>query len=104
MSTKPVEPVFVNLGEFLIKRAIERIEADPITVELLLSDGAVTMEVPPKHPWYKELNRRRTEQIRELRARLSKNPTQKKESDVLVDRATPDSVSQNENINSRAAK
>jgi hypothetical protein len=103
MNTKPVETVFVNLGEFLIKRAIERIEAEPLTVTVHLTDGTIEMPIGPKHPWFKELNRRRTEQINVLRAKLSQNPNAKKESDVLVDRATPDSVSQNENTNSRAA-
>lgn len=92
----------VKLGEFLVNRMIERIEAEPITVTVHLSDGSIEMPIPPKHPWFKELNRRRVEQVNALRAKLSQNPKPKTESDVLVDRAAPDSVSQNEYINPTA--
>jgi hypothetical protein len=97
------EPASVDLFDFLAERMIRKIEEEPITVTVHLSDGSIEIPIGPKHRWFKELNRRRAEQIRALRATLSQNPNQKKESDVLVDRATPDSVSQNENTNSRTA-
>jgi hypothetical protein len=61
------EPVSVNLGEFLAWRLLKKLEAQPLTVTLHLSGGSVEMEVPPTHPWFKELTQRRTEQVQRLR-------------------------------------
>jgi hypothetical protein len=54
----------VDLFEFLAERMIRKIEEQPITVEIQVSDGSITMEIPKKYPWYKELNRQRTERLR----------------------------------------
>jgi hypothetical protein len=67
MTTKPVVKS-VNLFEWIGERMIQRIESEPITVDVRCADGTITMEIPPKHPWYKELSRRRTEQVQQLRA------------------------------------
>jgi hypothetical protein len=99
------EPESVNLGEFLADRMIAKLESEPITVELLLADGPITMEVLPTHPWFKELNRRRIEQIRALRAKLSltTKPQPKKETAASRSTKTADSVTKND-TNSRATK
>lgn len=68
------ELVSVNLGEFLAGRMIAKIEAQPITIEYRLSDGTITEEITEKHPWYKELNRRRNEQVQRLRESLKVKP------------------------------
>ena len=57
------EPASVDLFEWLGERMIRNIEEQPITVTVHLSGGSIEMPIGPKHPWYKELNRRRTEQV-----------------------------------------
>ena len=63
MSEAP-EVKSVDLFEWLAECMIRKIEEQPITVDVRLADGTITMEIPKKHPWYKELNRRRTERLR----------------------------------------
>jgi hypothetical protein len=60
----------VNLAEFLTNRMIQRIESAPLSVTVRLSDGEIEMPIGPKHPWFKELSRRKTEQVTRLRASL----------------------------------
>jgi hypothetical protein len=67
MSTEP-NVRSVNLFEWLADGMIRKLEEQPITVTVHLADGSIEMPIPPKHPWYKELNRRRTEQVQRLRA------------------------------------
>ncbi len=57
-----------NVFDFLANRLIAGIESAPITVEYILSGGSVTEEITEKHPWYKELSRRKAEQVKSLRA------------------------------------
>lgn len=62
---KPTKTETVNLYEFLAERIISKAEEQPATVDVRFADGTVrTFEIPPKHPWFKELNRRRTERVR----------------------------------------
>jgi hypothetical protein len=65
----------VDLFEWLADGMIRKLEEQPITVTVHLSDGSIEMPIPPKHPWFKELNARKTEQVERLRAKLSKGPT-----------------------------
>jgi hypothetical protein len=55
----------VDLFAFLGERLIRKIEERPIMVEFRFADGTTrTFEIPKKHPWHKELNRRRIEHLR----------------------------------------
>jgi hypothetical protein len=106
MSTEP-NVRSVNLFEWLADGMIRKLEEQPITVTVHLADGSIEMPIPPKHPWFKELNARKTEQLKRLRASFnpgdhkpSLKSKPKKESGVLVDRVAPDSVNQND-TNSR---
>jgi hypothetical protein len=76
------EPVSVDLFEWIGESMLRNIEEQPITVTVRLSDGSIEMPIGPKHPWFKELSRRKTEQVKRLRASLktkllSKNPNRK---------------------------
>lgn len=64
------EPISVDLFEFLGERMIRNIEEQPITVTVQLSDGSIEMPIGSKHPWFKELSRRKAEQVKHLRASL----------------------------------
>jgi hypothetical protein len=68
----------VKLGEFLANRMIERIEKQPLEVEILLADGAITIPIPEGHAWHKAASERRNEQVKRLRASLkAKSETNK---------------------------
>jgi hypothetical protein len=70
MSPSSQEPegrdLFVHLGEQLIAK----LEAQPITITYVFSDGTRTYEVKPEDPLYKELSRRRREALRGSLAKL----------------------------------
>jgi hypothetical protein len=68
----------VNLFEFVAGRILKKLDEEPITVTVHLSGGSIEMPIGPKHPWFKELHQRRTEQISALRAKLPKTQTKKK--------------------------
>ena len=71
MSRKPkLEIKTINLFEFLGEGLIRKLEAQPIQVEFSFADVSRTVEITKKHPWYKQLKRRREEQIDALRAKL----------------------------------
>ena len=70
MSKKPkAETRMINLFEFLGEGLIRKLEEQPIQIEIHFADCARTFDVPKKHPWYKELKRRRDSQIASLRAK-----------------------------------
>jgi hypothetical protein len=105
------EPASVDLFEWLGERMIRNIEEQPITVTVHLSDGSIEMPIGPKHPWFKELNARKTEQLKRLRAsfkpgdqhNLSQKPKLKKEGRRNPSKATTAPHYRNEDINSRTA-
>lgn len=61
---KATEVQSVDLFEWLAEGMIRKVEEQPIIVDLQLVGGSVTVEIPKKHPWFKELNRQRTERLR----------------------------------------
>lgn len=63
MSEAP-EVKSVDLFEWLAESMIRKVEEQPITVELQLVGGSIIVEITKKHPWFKELNRQRTERLR----------------------------------------
>jgi hypothetical protein len=101
----------IDLFKFASEHLLQKLEAEPITVDVRLADGTITMEIPPKHPWFKELNARKAEQLKRLRAsfkpgdqhKLSQKPKTKKETAASQPTKTADSVYQND-TNSRATK
>jgi hypothetical protein len=112
MSAEP-DVKSVDVFECLADSMIRKLEEQPITVDVRLTDGTITMEIPPGHPWFKELNARKTEQLQRLRAsftprdqpKLSHTPQLKKRiRRKTVSTQAADPTYQNENINSRTAK
>jgi hypothetical protein len=101
----------VDLFKWIGERMIQRIEEQPITVDVRLTDGTITMEIPPGHPWFKELSRRKAEQVQHLRAsfkpgdqrKLSQKPKPKKEGRRNPSKATTAPHYRND-TNSRATK
>jgi hypothetical protein len=65
-----------DVFQLAAKGVIRKLEGAPITVDLRLTGGTITVEVPPKHSWFKELHRNRVEQVKRLRASLKADLTQ----------------------------
>jgi hypothetical protein len=112
MSAEP-DVKFVDVFEWAADGMIRKIESAPIVVTVHLADGSIERPIGPKHPWFKELNARKTEQLQRLRAsfkpgdqpKLSHTPQLKKRiRRKTVSTQAADPTYQNENINSRTAK
>jgi hypothetical protein len=74
LTNQTCEPETINLLEFLGEGLIRTLEDRPIEVEFRFADGSCTFEISQKHPWYKELKRRRDQQIEVLRVSLRAKP------------------------------
>jgi hypothetical protein len=63
MSGEPVPAQAKNLFQYLGERMISKIEDAPIEVVFRFADGTRTVQIEKRHPWHKELSRRRAENL-----------------------------------------